>query len=575
MTRMRAAVTKARRTVAGCAAVLLGAAALVLAAQPATAANGSVSNVSFSGTTQAAGATAAWTVGFRTSASGALGSGGQVVVSFPSGTVPATGGVTLGTGFTGCAPTATGTAGTVTVTLAGSSCAVGKNANVQLTVAGVTNPPAQSYSFSVSTSSDSAGTATVVIYGPAAKLVFSTQPAGATGGSAFTSQPVVTALDANNNTVQNYTGAITLGITAGTGTSGATLSCTGNPQPAAAGVAGFTGCRIDKAGTGYTLTATAGTLTTTSGSFAVTVGTAAMVGFTVQPPATGTAGSALAAFKVAVQDAGGNTVTGSTDGITLSIASGPTGAVFNSASTTYTAVPASAGVASFGGIVLNTAGSYTFTARDASRTLTTATSTPATTVGAAAGSKLAFAQGPSEETAGSPIIPAVTVRIIDAYGNPAATGGVTVALSSSAGSLDAGGTASTDGTGLASFAGAQVNTAAAGLTLTASAPGYGSVTSGSFDVVVRVSNGAALTDVAADAGSGVRSVDYYYCAGFTGSCTSANWTAIGSSTSSAGGYPVSWTGQPANGAYRLVSVAIDNVSNIGTVSASIPVRVAN
>jgi len=559
---------------AAAVAVLVGTAAIVLATQPATAASG-VTNVSFAGTTQAAGATATWTVGFRTGSQSTLGNGGQVIVSFPSATVPANGGVTLGTGFGGCTASSTGNAGTVTVALAGSSCSVGKNASVQLTVAGVINPPAGSYGFSVSTNSDSAGTATVVIYGPAAKLVFSTQPAGATGGTAFTSQPVVTAQDSNGAVVQNYTGSVTLSITTGTGAAGAALSCTSNPVPAATGAASFAGCRIDKAGTGYTLTATAGSLTGTSSSFAVTVGVAAKVGFTVQPPATGTAGAALTAFKVAVQDAGGNTVTGSTDGITLGIASGPAGAVFNSASTTYTAVPASAGVATFGGIVLNTAGSYTFTARDSSQTgLTTATST-ATAVGAAAGSKLAFVQGPSEEAAGSPISPAVTVRVTDAYGNPAASGGVPVTLSSSAGPLDTGGTASTDGTGLASFAAAQVNTAAAGLTLTASAAGYGSATSGSFDVVVRVSNGAALTDAAADTGSGVRSVNYYYCAGFTGSCTSANWTAVGSSTSSAGGFPVSWTGQPANGGYRLVAVATDNVSNVGTASASIPVRVAN
>ncbi len=63
--------------------------------------------------------------------------------------------------------------------------------------------------------------------------------------------------------------------------------------------------------------------------------------FTTEPPATGTAGTALTTFKVSVEDQFGNTVTtgaGSTDGITLSIHTGPAGGVFNSAAGTYTNV---------------------------------------------------------------------------------------------------------------------------------------------------------------------------------------------------------------------------------------------
>ena len=39
------------------------------------------------------------------------------------------------------------------------------------------------------------------------------------------------------------------------------LTCTANPKAAVAGIATFAGCKIDKAGTGYTLTATATGLT--------------------------------------------------------------------------------------------------------------------------------------------------------------------------------------------------------------------------------------------------------------------------------------------------------------------------
>jgi hypothetical protein len=51
--------------------------------------------------------------------------------------------------------------------------------------------------------------------------------------------------------------SVTLAITAPTG--GAILTCTANPRSTSSGVAIFSGCRVNTAGT-YTLTATSGTL---------------------------------------------------------------------------------------------------------------------------------------------------------------------------------------------------------------------------------------------------------------------------------------------------------------------------
>ena len=59
---------------------------------------------------------------------------------------------------------------------------------------------------------------------------------------------------------------MTLAITPATGTSGAVLTCTANPKAAAAGIATFAGCKIDRAGTGYTLTATSAGLTSATSS---------------------------------------------------------------------------------------------------------------------------------------------------------------------------------------------------------------------------------------------------------------------------------------------------------------------
>jgi hypothetical protein len=78
----------------------------------------------------------------------------------------------------------------------------------------------------------------------------------------------------------------------------------------------------------------------------------------------------------------------------------------------------------------------------------------------------------------------------------------------------------------------------------------------------------ALTDPSvSDAGSGVSSVAYYYCAGSSGSCST---TLIGSSSTSAGSYPVTWGAPlPADGPYRIEAVATDNVTNATTSTSTL------
>ena len=70
-----------------------------------------------------------------------------------------------------------------------------------------------------------------------------------------------------------------------------------------------------------------------------------------------------------------------------------------------------------------------------------------------------------------------------------------------------------------------------------------------------------LSDGASDAaGSGVRSVAYYYCPGSLGTCSGG--TGIGTSTTSVGSWPVIWAPLPADGPYRVVAVATDNAGNV-------------
>src|SRR2546430_13087099 len=117
-------------------------------------------------------------------------------------------------------------------------------------------------------------------------LVFSVEPTNTVAGAAITPAVQVTAQDASGNTASGFTGNVTVAI--GTNPSSGTLSGT-KTVAAVAGVATFPGLSIDKAGAGYTLTAT-GAGSTTGTAFNITAGTATQLGFLVQPSTT-TAGA--------------------------------------------------------------------------------------------------------------------------------------------------------------------------------------------------------------------------------------------------------------------------------------------
>ncbi len=103
--------------------------------------------------------------------------------------------------------------------------------------------------------------------GAPAQLVFTTQPSGAVAGAAFSTSPVVTAEDGAGNVITSYSGTVALSIKSGTGTSGAVL--TGCSAVNVNGATTFTGCKIDKPGSGYVLVAADGTFTVESSPFDV------------------------------------------------------------------------------------------------------------------------------------------------------------------------------------------------------------------------------------------------------------------------------------------------------------------
>src|SRR6185503_16302693 len=130
--------------------------------------------------------------------------------------------------------------------------------------------------------------------------------------------------DASGNTVSSASDSITLSIATGPG--GAAITG-GGSTATSSGVASFASVKLDKAGS-YTLTATSGGTygTATSSSITISAGTATQLAF-IQVPATGTSMTNLSpSVQVAVQDSAGNTVSSASDSITLTIASGPSGA---------------------------------------------------------------------------------------------------------------------------------------------------------------------------------------------------------------------------------------------------------
>ena len=118
----------------------------------------------------------------------------------------------------------------------------------------------------------------------AAKLAFIGQPSNAVAGAAITPAVQVTVQDAQGNTVTTANTNITVAI--GTNPASGTLAGT-NPVAAVSGVATFSTLSVNRAATGYTLTASATGLTgATSSAFNIGVGAAAKLGFTVQPSNT-------------------------------------------------------------------------------------------------------------------------------------------------------------------------------------------------------------------------------------------------------------------------------------------------
>ena len=279
-----------------------------------------------------------------------------------------------------------------------------------------------------------------IVPGAAAQLQFVQEPTDIVAGAIMAPAVTIKVLDSSGNQLTSSVTVVTLTITGSP--AGVTLFGGGSVNDSA-GIATFNALSIHKAGT-YTLTASsAGVPDVASTSFVVSPGPLNSIAFSMEPPASTTAGSG---FTVAAQllDQFGNVLTNdSSTSVSLALAANPGGDSYAGATVTDVA-----GVATFNNVVINKAASgYTLQASAGGKT---ATSTPFDiTIGSDA--SLNFVQQPADVLQGSPL-GSVSVEVLDGSGNRVTSDNttvVTISLSACSSSIALG--SATVASGLATF----------------------------------------------------------------------------------------------------------------------------
>ncbi len=290
-------------------------------------------------------------------------------------------------------------------------------------------------------------------------LGYGTLPVSATAGQALAPAFTVELFDTFNNLATNdNTDTVTVYVATGPGTFTADSTTTVTVQ---GGVATFSKLILTVAGD-YTFlvatTANGGMNGTATGSVPVNPGAADHLVFLQQPSDT-PAGSAIGpALTVQLYDHFNNPLNNDNqDPVTIQVASGPGN--FTPGSTTTVVV--SGGLATFSNLVLTAAGSYTLKATGPNAV--TGSPSSSFSVSGLSADHLAFGVQPSDTQAGSPINPAVTVRVLDKYGNLVDVDNgdqVTLSVASGPGDFSPGSTrTATVSNGVASFPNLIIDTA--------------------------------------------------------------------------------------------------------------------
>ncbi|MCO5169498.1 MAG: FG-GAP-like repeat-containing protein [Planctomycetes bacterium] len=308
------------------------------------------------------------------------------------------------------------------------------------------------------------------------RLVFDALPGSVVAGEPITPGVTVRVVDEAGQTITSATDAVTIALQA---TNGAALTGA-RTVSAAGGIATFSDLRVDRAGDGLVLVATApAAFPGASASFAVAAGAPHALRF-VEPAGGGAPLVPLQPIQVEVLDALGNRVTSSAQQVSLALVAG-NGAVLGG-TTTRSAVE---GVATFSDLTVDRGGTYQLTASAGALTGDTSGSFTIAVPGAPAAGALAFVAQPSDAARGAAIAPQVAVEVRDGAGNldATATHTVTVMLGANPGGATLGGTLSRAAVaGVATFDDLRLDRAASGYRLIAFAGSLAPAQSDAFAV---------------------------------------------------------------------------------------------
>jgi adhesin/invasin len=324
---------------------------------------------------------------------------------------------------------------------------------------------------SLTGSTSSAVFALTNVSGIGALLSFAQQPQNTSAGA--TMAPVVVRLTDNGGNPLSGS-LVTLSVQGGTGSLAGILSASTD----ASGLATFSNLSINATGT-YQLVASSGGLWVLSSIFQIGPASGRTIAVFQGNTQSASAGDPYAApLKVVVNDGLGNPVSGAqvtfavpTSGASVTFAGSPTVTTGSDGLATSPIMTANSQPGIFHVTATTPQGSApaTFDLQNLSATA----------------SRVQFVQPPTDTVAGSPVSPAVTVQIVDRFGNPVSQAGVSInLLLSSATAVSGGltgGTAQTNSSGVATFPNLSIARAGS-YQLLSLATGFESVLSTSFNV---------------------------------------------------------------------------------------------
>jgi len=354
------------------------------------------------------------------------------------------------------------------------------------------------YSLTFSSGSLTSATSNSIslVAGAATQLTMATQPAGASSGAAFTTQPRAQLRDAAGNAVGQS--GITVTASIQSGPVGGSLVGSATASTNSSGLAVFTGLGLSGTVGTYTLRFDAPSLTgATSGNIALAAGAAAQLVIITQPAGAASGAAFTTQPAVQIRDAQSNPVLQAGTTITAAVTGGGATLVGSA-----TAATAGTGTATYAGLGLSgTVGNYTLTFSSAG--LPNVVSATIALGPGAPGSLTMSTQPPASVTSGTAFSTAPAVQLRDGAGNLLTTNGVSVSVAISAGGATLTGTTTrTTTSGIATFTGLGASGTVGSYTLIFTSSGLTGVTSSSFTVVAGAAAQLTITTQPAGASSG-------------------------------------------------------------------------